>query len=79
MIEDFHEEQRKKTARVRSFMDYAMGILLTVAGVFFLVYGQFGIKIQQREHNGLDYLIGILFIAYGSWRIYRGYKKDYFR
>lgn len=79
MIEQYQEEQRKKTARVRSVMDFAMGTILLLVGIFFLVYGFWDIKVMGRAHQPLDYLIGALFSAYGIWRIYRGYKKDYYR
>ena len=79
MIEDFQEQQRRKLARARSFMDFTMGSILFLVGVFFIVYRHFGITLMDREPSGMDYLIGGLFIVYGIWRIYRGYKKDYFR
>ena len=79
MIEQYQEEQRKKTARVRAVMDFVMGALLFFIGLFFLTYGYFGIEIRGKEHSSLDFVIGGLFIAYGIWRIYRGYKKDYYR
>jgi len=79
MIEEFQEEQRRKHARVKSMMDYTMGILLLLLGLFFLLYGIFGIKLVNREHSAVDYVIGALFVVYGGWRIYRGNKKDYFR
>lgn len=79
MLEDFQEQQRKKMARMRSGMDITMGILLLLLGVFFLIYGRLDIRIMGKQHDPLDYLIGALFALYGIWRIYRGYKKDYFR
>ncbi len=79
MIEQYQEEQRKKTARVRSVMDFVMGTILFLVGIFFLIYGFLDIKVMGRTHQPLDCLIGALFAAYGIWRIYRGYKKDYYR
>lgn len=72
MLEDFEEQQRKRTARIRSFMDFTMGGLLLVAGVLLLIY-EVG-NLDDINRKGL----GILFALYGSWRIYRGYKKNYF-
>jgi uncharacterized membrane protein len=72
MLEDFQEEQRKRTIRVRSFMDFTMGGLFLVAGILLLVY-----KVSRLEDINRKGL-GILFILYGIWRIYRGYKKNYF-
>ena len=73
MVEDFQEQQRKRTIRIRSFMDFTMGGLFVIAGtlLFFYKVGQ----LEEINRKGL----GILFILYGIWRIYRGYKKDYFR
>jgi hypothetical protein len=73
MLEDFQEEQRKRTGRVRSFMDFTMGGLFIVIGVVLFLY-QVG-QLEAINRKGL----GILFILYGIWRIYRGYKKNYFR
>lgn len=79
MVEDYQEQQRKKIARVRSAMDFTMGALLLLIGIFFLVYRFFGIRIVGQPPSAIDYVIGVLFAFYGGWRIYRGYKKNYFR
>lgn len=78
MVEDYQEEHRKKLARVRSFVDYIWGTLFFIAGIFFLTYEKFGINIFKPKPSFIDYVIGGLFVLYGIWRIYRGYKKDYF-
>ena len=79
MLEEFQEEHRRQLARNRSIMDWIMGVILFLAGVFFIGYRFAGIKIMDREPGNIDYLIGGLFILYGAWRMYRGYKKDYFK
>jgi len=73
MIEDFQEQQRKRTVRIRSFMDFTMGGLLIVAGTLLLIY-----KIEKLDDFNRKGLGG-LFILYGIWRVYRGYKKNYFK
>ena len=35
--------------------------------------------VMDREPADIDFMIGGLFVIYGIWRIYRGYKKDYYR
>ena len=72
MLEDFQEQQRKRTIRIRSIMDLTMGGLFIVAGTLLLIYkvGNLG----DLNRKGL----GVLFILYGIWRVYRGYKKNYF-
>ena len=78
MLEDYEQQRRKQITRMRSIMDYTMGILFFFIGVYFLIYDKMGWSIFSREPSPLDYLFGGLFILYGIWRIYRGYKKNYF-
>ena len=77
MQEDYREQHRKSTNRVRSFMDYIMGTLLFFVGVWFMIYDRVGINVFNREPSQIDYFIGAMFMLYGIWRIYRGYKKNY--
>jgi len=79
MVEDSQEQQRKRMSRMRSVMDFIMGIILLVAGFYFLTYEKLGVNIFRRTPSGIDYFIGALFVLYGIWRIYRGFKKDYYR
>ena len=73
MLGDFEEQQRKRTTRIRSFMDFIMGGLLLVAGTLLLIY-RVG-NLDDINRKGL----GLLFAFYGIWRIYRGFKKNYFK
>ena len=59
-------------------MDYSMGAILFLIGVFFISYRYIGIKLPMSNPSNIDFVIGGLFMLYGSWRIYRGYKKDYY-
>ena len=77
-MENFQEKHRQQGARMRSIMDYTMGIVFFCLGVFFVVYRFLGIRIMDKDPSTLDFIIGGIFIAYGSWRIYRGYKKNYY-
>ena len=80
MIEEYEKQKRKQIGSMRALMDYAIGVLITAAGIFFLVRGKF--KLQFNESfppNYMDKIFGVICILYGSWRIYRGYKKNYFR
>lgn len=79
MIEQYNEERKRQLNRMRSIMDYVMGALFTLLGLYFLLYGAIGISLMGRKHQPLDYAIGAVFLVYGGWRLYRGYKKNYFR
>ena len=73
MIEEFQEEQRKKVTKLRSIMDFTMGLLLIIAGISLLLFKVGNLADLNRK------LLGGLFVLYGIWRVYRGYKKDYYR
>jgi hypothetical protein len=47
--------------------------LLVIAGTCLLLF-----KVGKLEDLNRK-LLGGLFILYGLWRVYRGYKKDYYR
>ncbi len=78
MLEEYEQQKRRQVSRTRSLMDYVMGTVLLLIGVYFLAYRFLGLNLLDREPSPLDYLIGGLFVLYGAWRIYRGYKKNYF-
>jgi threonine/homoserine/homoserine lactone efflux protein len=79
MIEEFQDKQRKQRSQMQSTMSYVMGALFLLVGIYFLVYEKFGWPLLGREPSSIDYFIGVLFILYGGWRIFRGYKKNYYR
>ena len=79
MLEEFENKRRKQVTNMRTIMDYVMGFLFFCIGLYFLLYQQLGFNVFNQRPSGMDYFIGILFVVYGGWRIYRGYKKNYFR
>ncbi len=56
-----------------------MGVFWILLGLAFLLRKKFNVIIAGREPDWTDILAGGLFVAYGIWRLYRGYKKNYFR
>ena len=79
MIEEYQQQREKQIAQMRSITNYVMGVVFFCLGVFFLVYDSFGIDLMGRKPSYLDKIIGIMCMAYGSWRLYRRYKKNYFK
>ncbi|MDB5247812.1 MAG: hypothetical protein JWQ40_2206 [Segetibacter sp.] len=54
-----------------------MGVLY-LAGAFFLFFAEsFGFEMQSFDRT-FRFIFGAICGVYGIWRIYRGYKKDYF-
>jgi hypothetical protein len=78
MIEEYEKNRKKQVGNMRSIMDYTMGIVFFCIGLYFLLYQQLNLNFLNREPSVLDYFIGGLFLLYGIWRFYRGYKKNYF-
>ena len=78
MIEEYEKKRQRQVSQMRTITNYGMGIFFLCLGIFFLIYERLGIDIGSRP-SGLDKIIGIVFVLYGSWRIYRGYKKNYFK
>lgn len=82
-LEEFEKEplsdREKAMIRMRSITNYVMGIFLLGAGCFFL----FPVKATKPYVDQYDPTIIKIFAAiciiYGLFRIYRGYKKNYFR
>ncbi|MBS1916618.1 MAG: hypothetical protein JST87_10070 [Bacteroidetes bacterium] len=75
-----NEEQNKRTKGyilMRAIMDYGMGIMILGFGIFFIIAPKLGYAIRGGDF--FRYFFAVLCIIYGTWRIYRGYKKNYFR
>ena len=82
MIEEYEKKKRRQVAQMKSLMDYGMGILILLLGLFFLFRGQLGnFEVNERlgQPDLLEKIFGGLCVLYGSWRIYRGYQKKYFK
>jgi hypothetical protein len=71
-------EQRKRRSYElrRSILDYGMGVMILGFGVFLLIAHHFGFTFTIEPYP--RYCLAALFMIYGAWRIYRGYKKNYY-
>jgi NADH:ubiquinone oxidoreductase subunit 3 (subunit A) len=71
--------REKGLVRMRSITNYVMGFMIIAAGVVFL----FPPKALQPKidlyNTEMIKLMAILCFIYGGFRIFRGYKKNYFR
>jgi hypothetical protein len=61
---------------MRSIMDYGMGVLIFMCGVFFVFSEKLGFAFNVDPF--FRYLFAGLCLLYGGFRIYRGYKKNYY-
>ncbi|MCC7402538.1 MAG: hypothetical protein IT214_13750 [Chitinophagaceae bacterium] len=79
MFEDYEKKKRKQIILMKSLLDYGMGIIFLLAGIFFLFGDKLNIPIGDKLNTGFEKVFGGMCVAYAAWRIYRGYKKNYFR
>ncbi len=77
------EEEREKrdnvVVRMRSISNYIMGILLIAVGCFFFFPMQSSEKFLSHYEPSMIKLFAVICWIYGIFRLYRGYKKNYFR
>ena len=64
---------------MRSITNYVMGIVLIGAGFFFFFPMKGTAEFRSRYDPFLLQMMGVLCWIYGLFRVYRGYKKNYFR
>ncbi len=82
-LEEFEKEQlsdrEKGYLRMRSIMDYGMGVLWMGMGVFIIFIKKFSLDLAERYDSNAFKAFGAVCIIYGVFRIYRGFKKKYLR
>ena len=82
-LEEFEKEQLsdrdKGYIRMRSIMDYGMGLLWTGMGIFIIFIKKFSPDLALRYDSTMFKIFGAACIIYGLFRVYRGYKKNYLR
>jgi uncharacterized membrane protein YqjE len=80
-LEEFENTPDNKTKRyimMRSITDLGMGFLYLAVGIIILFSKQFNFSNDFTASIPAK-IFAVLVIIYGSWRIYRGIKKNYLR
>ncbi|MDB5202617.1 MAG: hypothetical protein JWQ27_2026 [Ferruginibacter sp.] len=72
-------ERDRGFIRMRSMMDYGMGILWAGMGIFMLFIEKFNTGLEARFGDSSMKVFGGICLLYGAFRVYRGYKKNYLR
>ncbi len=82
-LEEFEKEELndrdKNYLRMRSIMDFGMGLLWMAMGVFMIFIKRFNAALAEQYDENAFKVFGAVCIIYGLFRIYRGYRKKYFR
>jgi hypothetical protein len=61
---------------MRAIMDSGRGLVIFGMGIFFLISQKLGVDLAID--NLYRYMFSGLCLLYGGWRIYRGYRKNYY-
>ena len=76
MFEEYEKKKRKQISFMKSLLDYGMGFMIVLVGLFFFFRIKFRLSFnEQFPPNNIDKIFGVICIVYGCWRMYRGYKK----
>jgi hypothetical protein len=77
-IDQYNERNRKRSDTMRSIKDYGMGVVIACMGCVILYLHKSG-KYDFSKFPGDDMIYPLcgLFVVYGLFRCYRGYKKNY--
>lgn len=82
MQPEFDDRQRKLDIFKKSMTDLVMGPFYILWGGFILLYKYLGINIGYFssfvEGNIIVKICAFIAVLYGSWRVYKGIKKDYY-
>jgi hypothetical protein len=76
MREDYEKKREKQASLLRTILNYGMGILFVFLGVLIFFHERLNLTLNERFSTGTLKVFGIIFMLYGVWRIYRGYKKN---
>lgn len=70
-----YPNEKRKGLSFRGILNYGMGVLWCVMGVFLLFPDKFSKDFERFNDASIKIFAGIC-IIYGIFRIYRGYKKN---
>ncbi len=76
-METGRHSRERGTKIMRSIMDWGMGILWMGMGIFFIFVRHVSPALAARYDDPIMKWFGVTCIIYGAFRMYRGYKKNY--
>lgn len=77
MNSDYKERQQKSYTIMRMIYDLTMAILLLGMAVVMLFAEKLKVDRFIEIDTSFRYMFGAICLLYGSFRLYRGIKKDY--
>jgi len=78
-MHDINTNNPRRRFSLRAAIDFLMGGIIGLLGIFFLTRGAFP-SLPVNKHLGppdtTDWMFGALCVVYAGWRIIRGRKKS---
>jgi uncharacterized membrane protein len=75
MQNELRERNRRNIANMRMAKDITMAVLILGVAVILFLAPRLGLL--EHVSDGFRIVLGCLFALYGSFRLYRGIKRDY--
>jgi len=76
---DRMSERHRGLSQMRTISNYGWGIFIFIVGLAFMFPTSFTEKFISERDPVLIKIFAVLCWIYGGFRIYRGYKKNYFK
>lgn len=73
--EESRERRQHQQGRMSAVLDYTVGVMAILAGLFIFFYKYFPVEFEFREPLFAKVFAGLC-LLYGGWRIYRGINKS---
>ncbi|MBI2729447.1 MAG: hypothetical protein HYX40_01610 [Sphingobacteriales bacterium] len=73
--DESRERRVQQQGRMQAILDYTVGIIAILAGLFIFFYKKFPVDFEFREPV-IANVFAAISIVYGAWRIYRGVNKS---
>lgn len=78
MENDFRATQKKAYSTMRMVYDVGIAVLLLGMAVAMFFAGKLGLEVlADKDNDFFRYFFGGLCLLYGSFRLYRGIKRQY--
>jgi len=77
-MSDMNSKSSQNRFSLRAWIDFLMGGIIGLLGLFFLMRGQFpALPLNKHlgEPDATDWMFGLVCLAYSVWRIIRGKRK----
>ena len=72
-------ERQKGLTQMRTITNYGMGVFIIIVGCFFMFPTRYTASFLDKYDPVLVKIFAVICWVYGAFRVYRGYKKNYFR